>query len=159
MIVARTHAAIARARANHLHQASARLVRDYDLIAVEKLNVKGLARGALAKEIHDASWTKFISMLRYKAECAGARLVEVDPRFTSQDCSACGARVPKELNARLHECGHCGLRLDRDLNAARNILYRAGMGPGLHNVAGCGMRAGGNLDETVKICNRSSQSN
>lgn len=84
--VARCHATIARQRREHLHQASARLFRDYDVIAVEKLNVIGLAGGALAKHVHDASWAKFISMLRYKAAWAGARLIEVDPHNTSQEC-------------------------------------------------------------------------
>jgi putative transposase len=147
--VRRCHAATVRRRANHLHQASARLIRDYDVIAIEALRVKGLARSSLAKDVHDASWAKFISLLRYKAAKAGARLVEVNPRNTTQDCSGCGARVPKELGDRQHECPHCGLSIDRDLNAARNILHRAGVGPGLRNVAGCGMRAGGNLSETT----------
>jgi len=142
LALARCHAKTARARLDHLHQAAARLVRDYDVIAVEKLNVKGLARGALAKDVHDASWAKFISTLRYKAEYAGARLLEVNPYNTSQDCSGCGVKVPKVLGERLHRCAHCGLAIDRDLNAARNILHRAGVGPGLPNVASCGMRAG-----------------
>jgi putative transposase len=145
--VRRCHSATVRHRANHLHQASARLVRDYDVIAIEALQVKGLARSKLAKDVHDASWAKFIALLRYKAARAGARLIEVDPRNTTQDCSGCGAKVPKELGDRQHECPHCGLSIDRDLNAARNILHRAGVGPGLRNVAGCGMRAGGNLSE------------
>jgi putative transposase len=148
--VQRCHAATARRRANHLHQASARLIRDYDVIAIEGLRVKGLARSSLAKDVHDASWAKFISFLRYKAAKAGTRLIEVDPRNTSQDCSGCGARVPKELGDRQHDCPHCGLSIDRDLNAARNILTRAGVGPGLRNVAGCGMRAGGNLSEPAR---------
>ena len=148
--VGRCQAATARARANHLHQASARLVRDYDVIVVENLNVKGLARSALAKDVHDASWAKFISMLRYKAEYAGARLIEVDTFQTSQECCGCGVVVPKELGDRHHLCPHCGLTLDRDLNAARNILNRAGVGPGLRNVADCGMRAGGNPGETAR---------
>jgi putative transposase len=143
--VRRCHAATARRRANDLHQATARLVRDYDVIAIEALGVKALARSALAKDVHDASWAKFISYLRYKAAKAGARVIEVDPRNTTRDCSGCGATVPKDLCDRQHECPHCGLSIDRDLNAARNILDRAGVGPGLRNVAGCGMRAGGNL--------------
>ena len=155
MEVARCHAKVARARRDYLHRTSARLVRDYDLIVVEKLNVKGLARSALAKDVHDASWAKFISMLRYKAGCAGSRLIEVDPHDTSQDCSGCGMKVPKELGDRLHECTGCGLVIDRDLNAARNILHRAGVGPGLRNVAGYGMRAGGNLvGDGVPSCPR-----
>lgn len=145
--VALCHAATARARANHLHQASARLLRDYDVIVVERLNVKGLAGSFLAKHVRDASWAKFLSMLRYKAECAGGRTIEVDPYCTSQECSNCGMKVPKELGDRHHECAHCGLMTDRDLNAARNILDRAGVGPGLRNVASCGMRAGGNIGQ------------
>jgi putative transposase len=149
--VARCHASVARQRREHLHQASARLVRDYDAIAIEKLNVKGLAGSALAKDVHDASWARFISMLRYKAEKAGARLIEVDPYNTSQDCSGCGMKVPKDLADRHHDCPHCGLSIDRDLNAARNILNRAGVGPGLPNVAGCcGMRAGENLRSALR---------
>jgi putative transposase len=143
----RCHARIARARRNHLHQASRRIVRDYDVVAIEKLNIRGLARGPLAKDVHDAGWATFISMLRYKAACAGTRLVEVDPRGTSQECSSCGMTVQKGLDVRIHMCPRCGLTIDRDLNAARNILNRAGVGPGLRNVAGCGKRAGGNLNE------------
>lgn len=135
MRLVRRYAAITRARANHLHQASARLVRDYDVIAIEKLNVRGLAASALAKDVRDASWAKFLLMLRYKAACAGRRLIEVDPRGTSQECSGCGMRVEKSLHVRSHECLHCGLTIDRDLNAARNVLNRAGVGPGLRNVA------------------------
>jgi putative transposase len=128
-------------------------VREYDVIVVERLKVKGLARSMLAKDVHDVSWAKFISMLRYKAECAGTRLIEVDPYDTSQDCSGCGVKVPKKLDDRCHDCPRCGLSIDRDLNAARNILHRAGVGPGLRNVAGCGMRAGENLDgDAVQNC-------
>ena len=150
MTVARCHAAATRQRTEHLHQASARLVRDYDSIAIEKLNVKGLAASTLAKDVHDASWARFITMLAYKAAKAGTHLIEVDPHNTSQDCSGCGVKVTKDLGDRTHDCPHCGLTIDRDLNAARNILNRAGVGPGLRNVAGCGMRAGENLDSAPR---------
>ena len=83
---------------------------------------------------------------------AGARLIEVDPYDTSQECSGCGLRVVKALGDRWHDCPNCGLSLDRDLNAARNILNRAGVGPGLRNVAGCGMRAGENLGRALWAC-------
>jgi len=152
-VVARCHAVVARQRREHLHQASARLVRDYDAIAVERLHVKGLARSALAKDVHDASWAKFLSMLRYKAEWAGARVIEVDAQHTTQDCSGCGMLVPKDLAVRHHDCPNCGLSIDRDLNAARNILNRAGVGPGLRNVAECGMRAGENISRNRCIVN------
>jgi putative transposase len=135
-VVRRLHAAVRRQRANYLHTASAHLVRSYDLIAVEDLNVRALAKSGLAKAVRDASWGLFNSMLRYKAERAGSRLVEVDCRDTTQTCSSCGTRVPKDRKDRWHECDQCGLSIDRDVNAARNILFRAGVGPGLPNVAG-----------------------
>ena len=149
--LARRHGDTYRRRIEHLHQASARVVRDYDTIVIEKLNVGGLARGMLAKDVKDASWGKFISMLRYKAAWAGVRLIEVDPTNTSQECSNCGTMVPKGLHERVHDCPRCGVIVDRDLNAARNLLKRAGVGPRLPNVAGCGMRAGGILDATAGL--------
>jgi len=155
---ARVHAAVARQRANHLHQASARLIRDYDVIVVEDLNLFLLTRGPRAQSVYDASWSRFISMLRYKAEKAGVRLVEVDPQETSQECSACGANVPKWLGDRVHDCPSCGLSMDRDLNAARNILRRAGVGPGLRNEAECGMRAGERLGSLPRLASASSTS-
>ena len=78
------------------------------VIAIEDLNVKGLAAGMLAKSVRDAGWSSFFSMLSYKAEYAGRELVKVDPRGTSQTC-VCGTRVPKGLSDRWHKCPACGL--------------------------------------------------
>lgn len=145
----RAHAAIVRQRNDFLHRASARLLRDYDIVAIEKMVVFPLAAGPTAKDVRDASWSRFISMLRYKAECAGTRLIEVDVSFSSQDCSGCGARVVKPLWERRHSCPECGVSIDRDLNAARNVLYRAGVGPGLRNADVSGRRAGVKLGNPV----------
>ncbi len=142
---ARAHAKIANARNTWLHQQSAALVNRADLIAVEKLRIKGLAGGMLAKSVSDAGWGKFIGMLRYKAARAGSHIVEVDPRHTSQECSGCGVLVPKTLAQRTHHCPACGLVLDRDENAARNILARGVVVAGQRNVARWGERAAGNL--------------
>lgn len=133
--VARRHERIASQRNNHLHQASAKLVKQYDVVVIERLNIGPLARSGVAKGMHDAAWASFIAMLHYKAERAGVRIIEVDAAGTSQDCSRCGSTVPKPLWARSHECPDCGLAIGRDLNAARNIVSRAGVGPGLRNVA------------------------
>jgi len=141
----RAQARVTRTRLNHLHAASADLVRRYEVIAVEALPIARMVHGRLARDIYDASWGLFVSMLRYKAENAGIRVIEVDPRGTTQNCSGCGIAVPKQLSERWHACPSCGLSIDRDLNASRNVLYRAGVGPGLQNVASEGERAGGNL--------------
>jgi putative transposase len=105
------------------HKTALDLVRRFDVIAVENLNVKGLAQMALAKQVHDAGWTQFTTILRAKAESAGREVVAVDPRGTSQECSGCGAVVKKGLGVRVHTCA-CGLVLDRDTNAAINIARR-----------------------------------
>lgn len=143
--VTRLHAKIANTRKTYLHQVSARLVRDYDLIAIEALNIKCLSRGILARSVHDAGWGNLIEFLRYKAARAGAQLIEVDPRFTSQTCPDCGTVAPKTLADRVHSCP-CGCIIDRDVAAARVILSRAVVGPGLGNVTGYGERRAGNLN-------------
>lgn len=124
MRLRRVHQKIADSRSDFTHKWSKVYANSYDLIAVENLTVKGMVQGRLAKSILDAAWSQFTSRLRYKAENAGAHFVEVDPRGTSQDCSECDQRVPKDLSVRIHRCPHCGLVADRDVNAARNILKR-----------------------------------
>jgi putative transposase len=127
--LARHHEKIRNSRSTYLHQVSARLVRDYDLIAVEKLNIKGLSGGILARDVQDASWGRLRANLAYKALKAGCRVVEVDPKYTSQTCPECGTVEKKTLSDRVHECD-CGCVLDRDVAAARVILSRAVAGPG-----------------------------
>lgn len=122
--VARLHERIANGRSQWIHKLTKRLVESYDLIAIEDLNIKGLAQGRLSKSILDAAWAIFAFQLAYKAEIAGSQLIRVDPRGTSQECSACGATVQKTLSDRIHKCP-CGYIADRDVNAARNILRRA----------------------------------
>jgi len=82
----------------------------------------------LAKHISDASWNKLIQMTTYKAEEAGGQVKLVNPRYTSQDCSGCGERIPKTLADRTHICPKCGLVMDRDENAAKNICTAGGAG-------------------------------
>ena len=91
------HAHVQRQRADYQHKASRSIVAKYGFIAVEDLNVKGLAASALAKSVHDAGWSSFIDKLAYKAESAGRVLLKVDPRGTSQMC-LCGASVPNALS-------------------------------------------------------------
>jgi len=99
------------------------LLKKYDVIVHEELNVKGLARTNKAKSIYDAGWSNFLSILQTKAENAGLLTIGVSAYNTSQNCSACGVKVPKELSERWHNCT-CGCSLDRDHNAAVNIMNR-----------------------------------
>jgi putative transposase len=114
---------IANRRLDWMHKQTTALVRSYGTIAVENLNIKGLAQGILSKQIHDASWSMFFNLLRYKAEEAGRQLVEVDARHTSQTCPSCSSRKKKKLSQRKHEC-ECGYTAHRDTAAAQVILAR-----------------------------------
>lgn len=120
-LVAKLHLKVARQRRDRHHKLAFKIVKENDLIAVESLNIKGLSRGTLSKQVNDAGWGQFINILAYKAESAGRILVKVNPRGTSQACSACSAPVPKDLSVRTHRCS-CGYTADRDVNAAKNVL-------------------------------------
>jgi len=124
VLLGKRHAKVARVRRDFHHKEARKLVRRYDTICVEDLNVQGLCRGWLAKHVHDAGWGQFLGITNAKAEEAARSFVPVNPSGTSQECSGCQATVPKDLSVRVHRCPHCGLVLDRDVNAARNIERR-----------------------------------
>ncbi|MFC8942546.1 RNA-guided endonuclease InsQ/TnpB family protein [Streptomyces griseoincarnatus] len=133
--VARAHAKVTDARREFHHRLSTMLIRENQAVAVEDLAVKGLARTRLAKSVHDAGWSAFVSMLEYKAARYGRafhRIGRFEP--TSQVCSQCGAKDgPKPLNVRVWTCQACGAVLDRDINAAVNVAKAAGLA-----VSACG---------------------
>ncbi|WP_414623501.1 RNA-guided endonuclease InsQ/TnpB family protein [Calothrix sp. CCY 0018] len=118
------HKKVADARKDFHFKTAKILLSKYDVIAVEKLNIKGLARTRLAKSIHDAGWSQFRNILEFKAENAGLRVIAVNPNSTSQECSSCGHKVKKSLSQRIHNCPVCHTSLCRDLNAAINIKAR-----------------------------------
>lgn len=118
--VVQIHRDIVNQRRDSQHKRSREIVDANQFIAVEDLNIKGLAGGMLAKSVSDASWSTFLMMLAYKAESAGRTLVKVDPRGTSQRCP-CGKPAPKKLSDRTHKCS-CGLRTTRDHSSSLEIL-------------------------------------
>src|SRR6266566_6994770 len=85
-VLQKIHEHVANQRRDFQHKEALKLVQRYGVIAVEDLNVKGLAGGMLAKSVQDAGWGGFLQMLAYKAESAGRKLCAVDPRGTSQTC-------------------------------------------------------------------------
>jgi putative transposase len=123
MKVARAHARVSDARRDFHHKLSTRIIRENQAVTVEDLAVRGLAKTRLAKSVHDAGWSAFVSMLEYKARLYGRdfrKIGQWEP--TSQVCSACGINDgPKPLYVREWTCGACGTVHDRDVNAAKNI--------------------------------------
>lgn len=127
--VARLSARVAAQRRDFSHKLSRSLVDDFTHLAFEDLSIAGLARGMLAKSVHDAAWHQLLQHVTYKAACAGSVVALVDPRGTSQTCPDCGAVAAKTLAVRKHRCA-CGCTLDRDVAAAQVVLQRATFGPG-----------------------------
>src|SRR6185437_14227176 len=120
------HAKIAACRRHFLHELSTRLVRENRRIFIGSVNSSGLARTSLAKSVFDAGWSQLRSQIRYKAMRHGGEYIEVDERFSTQVCSACGARGGPQgregLVVREWSCSDCGARHDRDINSAINLL-------------------------------------
>ena len=123
--VALAHLTVTRARKHFHHRTAARLVKQFDAIAVEDLNIKGMVKNhSLAKAISDVAWGAFFLILQSKAENAGRRFEKVPAAYTSQNCNVCGHRQKMPLKLRIFDCGNCGRSLDRDENAALNIKIR-----------------------------------
>lgn len=116
---------------NRTHGLTTWLVRRYDLMGLEALAVRNMSasggsrKRGLNRGMMENRYGQIRRQLVYKAEWAGRILSLVEPRYTSRDCSGCGARRKMELSQRLYECAECGMEMDRDLNAAKNVLHRA----------------------------------
>ena len=122
IVVARLHQKIRNQRNDFLHKLSTDLIQHNDLVSIEDLNVRGLAKSKLAKSVLDAGWGMFRSMLAYKAERNDTHLIAIGRFFpSSKTCSVCGSiNADLTLADRDWICT-CGVQHDRDLNAARTI--------------------------------------
>jgi putative transposase len=123
--VAKLQESIADSRNDYLHKVTTDLVRKFDFIATEDLNVRGMVKNhCLARSLGDASFGSFVRMLEYKCEWYGKELVKIDRFFpSSKRCFDCGHIVEYlPLSIREWTCPECGVVHDRDENAAHNIL-------------------------------------
>ncbi len=112
-------------REEHAKSMARCVIQSNDLVAYEDLRIKNLVKNhCLAKSINDAGWYQFRKWLEHFGEKFGRVTIAVNPAYTSQECSSCGATVKKSLSMRTHIC-KCGFVLDRDWNAAINILKLA----------------------------------
>ncbi len=123
--VAQAKRTIKRKVRDYQHKLTTWLVTEYDVVAVEDLQVKPMLEGSQnAKNKQDAAWSRFIELLEYKADLHGTHVQKVKPGGTTKECAVCGVETAKPIWVREHSCPACGHTEDRDLNAAKNILYR-----------------------------------
>jgi putative transposase len=121
--VAKLHKRIADQRKAVLHELSDHLTRNYKVVCIEDLNVKGMAKNhRLARAVSDAGFGTLRQMIEYKAALRGVK-VAVIGRFepSTRMCSKCGQLHDMPLDKRMMDCD-CGNVMDRDHNAALNIL-------------------------------------
>lgn len=122
--VAKIHEHVANRRNDYQHKLSKELIDNYDAVAVEDLNVKGMLKNdKLARAVSDVGWSSFITKLIYKADWQGKHVVKIDRYFpSSKTCHVCGYKnTDLKLKDRAWICPECGTEHDRDDNAARNI--------------------------------------
>ena len=126
--VARLHKKIYNQRNDYLHKLSKSIIDENQIICIESLSVKDMMNDSkLARNISDVSWSKFVSMLIYKADWYGRKLIKVPDNYpSSQLCHVCGYKnsITKDLAIRKWTCPKCGSVHDRDINAAKNILSK-----------------------------------
>lgn len=119
------HRRLADIRANHLHQATNRIVKTKpSRIVMETLNIKGMMKNKyLSKAIALQGLYEFKRQIQYKCEYHGIEFIEADPWYpSSKICSGCGNKKKRlSLSERTYICEFCGRKIDRDFNASVNL--------------------------------------
>lgn len=128
--VAKLHEHIANCAKDFNHKLSIELVRNYDFIAMEDLNVEGMKQNhKLAYSISDVRWSQLLNFIKYKYQWYDREFRQVDRFYASSKiCSCCGTYhkdIVNSLSIREWICPDCGAHHDRDVNAAKNILNQA----------------------------------
>jgi putative transposase len=120
------HKKVKNIKEDFFHQTSLKMIKDFDRITIEKLDIKKMIEGDirhLRKSISEVSWDSLVSKIKYKAEMHNKILIQINPAYTSQRCHNCGHidRKNRKIQSVFH-CISCNHKENADINAARNIL-------------------------------------
>jgi putative transposase len=149
-VVAQRHADLKRKRRDFLHKLSNYYASEYDLVAVEDLDTKGLVElPGNSRNRAGAAWGTFKRLLEYKCDREGTHFAAVNPKDTTKECASCGVKTEKPLWVREHSCPSCGFEADRDANAAWNILSRGLQQLGVGHSEGTPVETALPVDTTV----------
>ena len=168
--ISRLHHTIANVRSDFLHKLSTEISKSHAAVYVEGLNIRGMsasargtaedpgrnvgAKSGLNKSILDQGWFEFKRQLDYKLEWKGGQLVEVDYRYTSQQCSSCGhTALGNRQSQAAFKCLVCGYETNADVNAARNILTvgQTGLACGSNRISGRKQEPAGNREGVLPM--------
>jgi putative transposase len=123
--LAKTYEKITNKRDDFLHKLSHKLVTESQIttLCVEDLNISGMMKNSrLARSISSASWSRFISMVKYKADWYGKNVIQINRFDASSKTCSCGVKNDSlTLKDRFWTCSSCGTTHDRDVLAANNI--------------------------------------
>lgn len=122
--VAKVHNHIKNQRKDFTNKTASSIAKNYDLVLVEDLNVKGMVKNhKLAKSISDVSWSMFVNALEWQCKKRGKYLQKIGRFYpSSKTCNSCGhKKTDLGLGERVYNYSNCGTSIDRDLNAALNI--------------------------------------
>jgi putative transposase len=123
--VAKVKRRIRRKVLDYQHKLTTWLIREYDAVFVEDLNVSEMLQAdGNARNKQDAAWRQFITLLEYKGDLYGTHVKQVEARGTTKECASCGVETAKPIWVREHSCPACGFECSRDGNASLNVLQR-----------------------------------
>jgi putative transposase len=162
--ISRKHYRIVNIRKSAIHKATSEIVKKYDKIIIESLDIKEMMKNhRLSKLLRDVSLGEITRQFTYKTTWMKKEFVKADRFFASSKlCSSCGYKKESlKLSDRIYKCNLCGLSLDRDINAAINLAnysptQESGESKACEAVANVGLKdnSGAIKQEIEKLSNK-----
>lgn len=125
--IQRLYLKIKNARKHMIFKLANKILKESDIVAVETLDVKSMYQvHSIAKHLNKVPIGDFLSVLKYKADWLGKKVININKYFpSSQCCNRCDYKNEevKDLSVRKWICPKCGFEHDRDINASVNIMF------------------------------------
>ena len=125
--IQRLYLKIRNARKHMIFKLANKILKESDIVAVETLDVKSMYQvHSIAKHLNKVPIGDFLSVLKYKADWLGKKVININKYFpSSQCCNRCEYKNEevKDLSVRKWICPKCGFEHDRDINASVNIMF------------------------------------